>query len=63
MPIGFLTEHTKPGTHLRRRQFAILGAGFDTRSFRLVAAPGGGEAFELDLPGTAPGTSPPPAAT
>lgn len=32
------------------RQFVILGAGFDTRAFRLIA-PTGAEAFEVDLPG------------
>jgi methyltransferase (TIGR00027 family) len=31
------------------RQFIILGAGFDTRSFRLIA-PAGAEAYEVDLP-------------
>nr|WP_273377692.1 SAM-dependent methyltransferase [Actinopolymorpha pittospori] len=30
-------------------QFVILGAGFDTRSFRLIA-PAGAKAFEVDLP-------------
>lgn len=31
------------------RQFVILGAGFDTRAFRLIA-PAGARAFEVDLP-------------
>ncbi len=31
------------------RQFVILGAGFDTRAFRLIA-PTGAAAFEVDLP-------------
>jgi methyltransferase (TIGR00027 family) len=30
-------------------QFVVLGAGFDTRSFRLIA-PAGAEAYEVDLP-------------
>lgn len=34
--------------HAGIRQVVILGAGFDTRAFRLVAA-AGGEAFEIDL--------------
>jgi methyltransferase (TIGR00027 family) len=31
------------------KQFVILGAGFDTRSFRLIA-PAGADSFEVDLP-------------
>jgi methyltransferase (TIGR00027 family) len=31
------------------KQFVILGAGFDTRAFRLIA-PAGADAFEVDLP-------------
>lgn len=32
------------------RQFVVLGAGFDTRAFRLIAA-SGADAYEVDLPG------------